>query len=1375
MMNYSDAQNRLDKGKCEILREYNYAVDRYNEVYNFNKYAELDEECINKLVGVGESLYEVYEKTMKYVLFKYYFDEVLNGRMTFQDFERDIARPLDTGGNSTLIGGKINIKTLSVWMAQYANPQLEVWDNGTRIQSRLLPPPLSISSNEIDTRILQNNAGIAHNDNKHKFYYAADAQLMTICSIIFPHIENLISKYIADPDCKVKSYGIIINSKINEIDRQFNGWNVHSIYKYVLIIDRTELTQESKKILSLLPWAIIIDFDSNSNNNGLLHEYILQKKKTPILLTPLAMNKFDFSVLDTCWIFPNGREEEPMYKVQNENQWRRIARKNLQKLLEQYHSHVNAPLKILVLDKENAKRVGEILLDFYDEYQDDNETRNIEIISLSNNILHESKNLITETGESVYSYYNINVDDLVGYIKLNIISNIDDESTEGKVPIRGNLCSIDTGKYNTFSVIDNGISKRESYCLDKIDKMKFYLGETKISWYGIQHQFPVEWTEYYSILHNGEESLGTVKSPLKIILHEPGAGGTTFLRMYAYERSKKQPTIFLKQYSLTQMANEIEDFYLSCKKTPICICADSFDITYEQCQELKDAIDALSLAHDFVYAHRIGISDKSFCTIAELKGDTLKEMKRQLFDIMDKMPDNVIKRSIEKRKQDINQIIASSDKKSDRMPLIMSMYAFDDKYEGTKEYIHNFILCLSEMQQRQLLYAAIIDIYAEESLEINFFSEKREEMDKYGEQKYLLFNGKDGKMVTEKLFIFEEKEHGVFTKIKHPQFSKAIIDELLNCQKNKATFYQKLVSNLCEMICFCARSKVKKSEKVTELLSTLFITKRQEELAEINSKRFFGPVIDKLYNEIEDNVLKVTLIGKIFRTLTDEYPDNPHFRAHYGRYFVIIAKDYTTGIDHAKKAVEMDKHEDEILYHILATSIRRYIKFLIGTYKKEDDNAKKRIEDQILELAEKASFYYEKSRHNKNFAGYISDIEMCILMVDFGANGNYKQVINLSDNVYHEYYERALSLYRDITSNEIMLISKGNVSNKISNLGDTIKLFLANLKETVDYWEYQIRREHNQDKLFTNRSMFAQAVISYNMEDLTDSRISKCMDYLEMNLDYKYKYSDLYNWFEIITLLHQDGDYIFLEEKDMKLREWIESNPDTLELYYYLFIVDSILALGNNSRFSANMKYIVSKLNSLTNFYKGNTLPRRVLIGKGKCLKDVVQIKSISEDIKVQATVLEGIVDSGKFMSGNPNIICNGIPVYFNMDRQHLYRKNRPGEKVNFKMFYSFQGAMALENTVICAEDQCKVNMAKSIVNEQMAGKKYPCKYLFHARNGSIIVELEGCNNERGIIYISDFVKGDAMKKGDVRNLVIRDNSKCKFDGKKYWRMIVEK
>lgn len=73
-----------------------------------------------------------------------------------------------------------------------------------------------------------------------------------------------------------------------------------------------------------------------------------------------------------------------------------------------------------------------------------------------------------------------------------------------------------------------------------------------------------------------------------------------------------------------------------------------------------------------------------------------------------------------------------------------------------------------------------------------------------------------------------------------------------------------------------------------------------------------------------------------------------------------------------------------------------------------------------------------------------------------------------------------------------------------------------------------------------------------------------------------------------------------------------------------------------------------------------------------------------------------------------------------------------------------------------------------------MSGKKYSCRYVERGKNGSIIVEIEDLNNEKGIIYISDFPKGEAMKKGDIRNLIIRDNSKVKHDGKKYWRMCIE-
>lgn len=55
-------------------------------------------------------------------------------------------------------------------MAEYANPQLQVFDgNGNQISSRLPSTPVLIPKTEIDTVLLQNYAGDAHNNNKHKF------------------------------------------------------------------------------------------------------------------------------------------------------------------------------------------------------------------------------------------------------------------------------------------------------------------------------------------------------------------------------------------------------------------------------------------------------------------------------------------------------------------------------------------------------------------------------------------------------------------------------------------------------------------------------------------------------------------------------------------------------------------------------------------------------------------------------------------------------------------------------------------------------------------------------------------------------------------------------------------------------------------------------------------------------------------------------------------------------------------------------------------------------------------------------------------------------------------------------------------------------
>jgi hypothetical protein len=1286
-MNTQDALNRINLGKCEIVREYNNAVDDYNDVYNYCRDYSLNDECLKKLVGIGESLYEIYEKTMKYVIFKTYYEKTQDGSMAFSDFEQQVVNPLDNGSKSSLFNIRLTIKNLCIWMAQYASPQLYVLDkNGVQIPSLLPAAPVTIPQTEIDTALLQGYAGDAHNNNKHRFDYSADAKLLQICEQIFPHIEGMVTRYVRD-DCAIKKYGITIYSSIHEIDKRFNAWNPHSIYKYVLIVDDMKLPQSELKILASLPWAMVIDFDSSSQKSGLLKAY-MSCRKSPIILTPSATNRFDLSVIDTFWIFPNGRQEEPQYLVNNDNQWRRIARRNFQKLIEEYHAKVDMPLKILVLDKSYAERTGELLLDFVDEYQGLCERNNIDIVSLTNNVLHGQEKLKTFQNEALYSYFDVKISDLANYIKLNIITLEQISEAEHKVPVRGTIRKIDTSSYSTFTVLDLDIARREENDYEKINKIKFYLGETKISWYGVQHQFPIEWTEYYDVLHTHKEPFGSVKSPLKIILHEPGAGGSTFLRMYAYERSKIQPTIMLEQYSLLQTTAEIERFYLACDKASICICADSSDLSFEQCLELKDAIDALSLSHDFIYVHRLGIQvSLPMCVITELRDDTLKNMKKQLFELMDQIDEYNIKRVKEERKTDIEFIVSSSDRLSDRMPLIMSLYAFEDEYKGTKEYIHNFLKNLNESQKKELLYAAVIDEYAGEMLKVDFFTERHEEKLKYG-KKYYLFNGTNGESISEKLFVFEEKMNGIFSKIKHPQFSRQIIDELL--ERNNSTntkFYSNLVDCICDLIAFCARPETKNSESMENLLGVLFITKNKDELAEIVGKRYFGIIVDNLREEIENSQTRVYLIGRIFSKLTEMYPNNPHFEAHYGRYYGIIAHDSLRGMEHAYNAIKIAEKDDEILYHILATRIRHHIRTLITEYKQVSEGERKNKETEILKYAEEASKYYELSRKNKSQAGYISDIELCIMLVDFGTQKNncpdYRIIAKNEKSEYHEYYERALALYRAVRSNEVMIIDKGNMGDKLSEIGKKIELLLLNLEETISYWSHQIQREKNRGKLIINRSLWVQATLRCKKGNIAKRELEQCINYMETNLDYAYRYTDLEDWFTLITMVHQAGDYNYLMEKDNKIREWIERYGDILELYYYIYLIDSLLALGRYSSYSANIRGIAKKMNSLTTMFKGNTIPRRILTGNATQLKDLMVVTCIDEGVRESAMILEGIVDSGKLKSGKPQIDCNGIPVYFNANTQHLFPQNRPGEKVQFKMLYSFQGSAALDNSVI--------------------------------------------------------------------------------------------
>ena len=100
---------------------YNYLYQTFGINFSLTSHHHtLTDEYLRKLVAIGESLYEIYEKSMKYVIFKTYYEKTQDGSMTFNDFEQQVVYPLDKGSKSSF---KFTIPPLHMLMllhyAQY--------------------------------------------------------------------------------------------------------------------------------------------------------------------------------------------------------------------------------------------------------------------------------------------------------------------------------------------------------------------------------------------------------------------------------------------------------------------------------------------------------------------------------------------------------------------------------------------------------------------------------------------------------------------------------------------------------------------------------------------------------------------------------------------------------------------------------------------------------------------------------------------------------------------------------------------------------------------------------------------------------------------------------------------------------------------------------------------------------------------------------------------------------------------------------------------------------------------------------------------------------------------------------------------------------
>ncbi|OCS90959.1 hypothetical protein [Caryophanon latum] len=1064
---------------------------------------------------------------------------------------------------------------------------------------------------------------------------------------------------------------------------------------YILITQDEKLDITSCQNLLKIKWDLVMDFDIYSDEKGLLNYYKSKSALRPIVgdLTNNTIRELNIRREMPYWIMGRGYSDRPETIIES-NMFIRKYGRFLSDYFQQFRSLYTQPLKIIILN-QNKLLVERLMQDIDAVYADFTDTSNsvpdYEIILFKDTLVDldpiiNAKILKYDYAEFIDFLNNLPqtpTKDVINYVipadpyeenNNKIVYELESEFFE-ELKVNGELLYIDIDQvdYNTYDETE--------------DREKFYKGETEISWMGIKRHFDVERKEMFNTLRREIEKLlvnrGTAEKSIQYI---PGVGGTTILRRIAFEFHSKYPTIILKNYLDGITDNALFELYRKARKT-IFILIDSNNFTKDNLNKLRRALTLKSFPYVLLHFEREVISKKSSkteSTIDYFSKDEEQSMKDKLLPY--------IRSDIEARNR-LLELVKSS-KHEDRIPIIMSLTAFQEDFKGLSNYIRGFLQTLNPTQKRFLVYLSIVDYAINKPIEETFFRKSGDEI---------------FPLISSNAFVhlikinYNEKTF----KIKYPIFSQEILRQISNPNEDRSERKGIIISNLLEYILefiedsrFLSTSTSKKTEI---LLRELFITREENDMI----KDKFAPLIEKIISESPDN--QNVIIGNIFKKLSEIYPEEPHYLGHLARYYFYIDKNYKMGKETIKNALDIfeqkEGNKDSHLYHMQAMGqVAEITSKLIPEIKEasrlDDAILKRELMQKIKHEANIAFEIFEEVRSLSakglaiNLAGYISDISLCINLVDMGVRIEGKNGISdfLADSKIDGWYksviDRAFNLFED--SKKFPLEDNRNIN---SDVEASIQKIKGNLNEAISIWEKYIQSDNPDNPRV--RRMLARAYEENLDFQNNQENYYKNLESIKELMEYNMKIepdngNNIRIWFEAIRKTSSSSSEATLDQAILKLQQWI-AESDTIEAHYYYFILAFIKAVNNSTEYEQKLPYLLNKLKEKS-FNSPNSRKTFEWLGFGDGLdslitdKDFYKKEKDERDLARLRTLTGRITPNFSTSNQAAYISIFGIDVFFNPTYTVGIDRSKKNQRVQFGVGFSFEGPRAFNSTVKLVE-----------------------------------------------------------------------------------------
>ncbi|MEO0776236.1 MAG: hypothetical protein AAF146_06720 [Bacteroidota bacterium] len=956
------------------------------------------------------------------------------------------------------------------------------------------------------------------------------------------------------------------------------------------------LTKSQLGQLGRINWHLIFDFDPDSKESGLfasLSEELKGRPFRPITVEQRSLEKLISPANRSInYVFANGISSLPLSVAKSHRAWSRLHYDDFLKSLIKEYLSLKTELVTIVCLYDEVKFTRSIIQAF-DAYISNAEL--IKVLLLVQNNVHLPQ-VAQEFEQLPGQVLELSVATLIEGIgktippdpvnfkrKIYQVPGKDTMGEERLIDISEQYLSlVDRGCIPLYAGIAETSAERD------LSSLPFYQG-APVTWSNISSGGVVERDKLADLIKVVDKYVkNTRKSYVIDLIHRPGSGGSTLARQAAFEFYQNYPTVLIEKYQGAKTGAAL--FELSgLTQRPIFAIVEAHQVSQNNLDRLVRQVNENKKHVVFLYVKRtFGKLPRSRGMLVGLSEKMVTIQERNRF--IEKFTSVATGSNQHAVKQLRYRDLATCD------IIDFSLSAFEAEYQADAldQYLLSYLNKLPTSQLKFAGFCSLLYHYTQKSISDlwlkNLFPQKslaKELSQRPMTERYLA-----------KLFLNELDEDFQETEYWRPKYNR-FADEILSLAiaglqiNRKNSWKDQLHHWVIDLINGIRKSNDYLTDDIRQALKSLILERDHQDLLGLDES--YEKISNRKFSQLLKDVSEKEKQDAIFSTLIKAYPDEAHFRGHYGRFLYEKAADeleFKKAEEQITLALELGE-DDFNLWHIRGMCNRRRIEFLLRSnldaYQAEELED---LEAIVRELTREVNAAFLKSRdiNPYNLHSHTAQIQILIRVVEFGRRIRRQSKVSFLLDKRNSWYEERLEDIFDLMEEAQYNIDLSQDLERAKSMDRSRRMirecqaklyqFMGDFSRATDQFkklsdsaDRQYRPYYRKmyvystlaGKVNNDPNRFSQAWAKLSLHQ-SESLLAALLDNIREQPENPYH---IKSWLQAVRYCKS---FMSLEDCISIVKTWVDNSQDkeisNIEALYYCYVLNACMAIEAGDGFS---------------------------------------------------------------------------------------------------------------------------------------------------------------------------------------------------------------